>query len=83
MIEGINKWIFFAMNYPHDFIERCWEDDKNLARHLQAKFDYYYKTYGCRAVMNTFFCALSGNNRKRLMTWVIENYNDELKITNY
>lgn len=77
---AINKWVFFAMNYPHDFIEKVWADNKNLAQHLRAKFNHYHETYGSRAVMNTFYCELDGNNKRKLMAWVLDNYNDEQKI---
>lgn len=80
-MAAINKWVYFCMNYPHDFIEKVWADEQWLVRHLSAKFDHYYNTYGSRAVMNTFYCELDGGNKQKLLSWVLDNYNDEQKLT--
>lgn len=74
---AINKWVFFCMNYPHDFIEQVWKDEQWLVKHLRGKFAAIYDTYGSRAVMNTFYCELDGNNKQKLMAWVMDNFKDE------
>ena len=79
-MTAINKWVFFCMNYPYNFIEKVWADEKLLINHLKGKFDYYYDQYGSRAVMNTFYCELDGENKQKLMSWVLDNYNDEQKL---
>ena len=79
-MTAINKWVFFCMNYPYDFIEQVWADEKWLIDHLKGKFNAYYEDYGSRAVMNTFYCGLDGNNKQKLMSWVLNNYNDEQKL---
>ena len=79
-MTAINKWVFFCMNYPYDFIDKVWADETWLAKHLKGKFDYYYDQYGSRAVMNTFYCELDGENKRKLMSWVLDNYNDEQKL---
>lgn len=80
-MTAINKWVFFCMNYPYDFIEKVWADEKWLINHLKGKFDHYYDTYGSRAVMNTFYCELDGTNKQKLMAWVLDNYNSEQKLS--
>ena len=77
---AINKWVFFCMNYPHDFIEQVWKDEQWLVNHLRGKFASIYDAYGSRAVMNTFYCELDGGNKQKLMTWVMDNFNDEQKL---
>lgn len=77
---AINKWVFFCMNYPYNFIEEVWKDEQWLVNHLKAKFNSIYEDYGSRAVMNTFYCELDGGNKQKLMTWVMDNYNDEQKL---
>lgn len=79
-MTAINKWVFFAFNYPYDFIERVWEGQSVLINHLKGKFNHYYELYGSRAVMNTFYCELDGTNKQKLMAWVLDNYNDEQKL---
>lgn len=77
---AINKWVFFCMNYPYNFIEQVWAGETLLAEHLKGKFNHYYDTYGSRAVMNTFYCELDGTNKQKLLSWVLDNYNDEQKL---
>lgn len=80
-MTAINKWVFFCMNYPYDFIEKAWEGNTILINHLKGKFNAYYDAYGSRAVMNTFYCELDGNNKKILLEWVLDNYDDEQKLS--
>jgi hypothetical protein len=77
---AMNKWVFFAMNYPYNFIEQVWEGNDNLVRHLKAKFNAIYDNYGSRAVMNSFYCELDGENKQKLLNWVADNFNDEQKL---
>ena len=77
---AINKWVYFCMNYPYNFIEQVWAGDTNMINHLKSKFNGYYEDYGSRAVMNTFYCNLDGNHQQRLMAWVMDNFNDEQKL---
>ena len=70
---GIHKWVYFCMNYPYDFISKCWSDEPNLVSHLEEKFaDYDYD-------MNRFYCGLDMFNMRKLLFWVIENYDSESK----
>jgi hypothetical protein len=54
---------------------------KHLRMHLKGKWDYAYETYGSRAVLMAFYAELDGNNRQLLMEWVLENYNNEVKLS--
>lgn len=77
---AINKWVYFCMNYPHNFIEQAWAGEQWLIDHLKGKFNGYYEDYGPRGVMNTFYCNLDGANKQKLMAWVMDNFNDEQKL---
>lgn len=77
---AINKWVYFCMNYPHNFIEQAWACEQWLIDHLKGKFNGYYEDYGPRGVMNTFYCNLDGENKQKLMAWVMDNFNDEQKL---
>lgn len=79
-LRAINKWVYWCMNYTSDFIGKVWADEPWLVAHLESKFDHYWKTYGSDAVMNVFYCELDGSNKKKLMAWVMDNYNDEQKL---
>lgn len=77
---AINKFMFFMYNYPYNFIERVWADEKWLVEHLKGKFDYYYDKYGPYGVIPVFYSELDGSNKIKLMQWVMDNYNDEQKL---
>lgn len=78
-MAAINKWVFFCFNYPYDFIDQIWGGTW-LHDHFKSKFSHLYDMYGCNAVMNRFYVELSQEHQKELMTWVLENYNDERKL---
>ena len=92
---AINKWFYYAMNYRVVEIEIAdykgerteWLPDcfnafpKSLRGHLAEKWNALYESYGSRAVLMAFYAELSGNYRKDLMQWVMENYHDEQKLS--
>ena len=92
---AINKWFYYAMNYnvvempvadfdgEHtEYLPDCFlAFPKYLRMHLKGKWDYAYETYGSRAVLMAFYAELDGNNRQLLMEWVLENYNNEVKLS--
>ena len=80
MMQGINKFFYFAMNYPYGFIKKVWSDDEPLANHLEGKFDALHRSYGPMGVMNAFYAELDGRNRVKLLNWVAENYDDEIEL---
>jgi hypothetical protein len=66
--KAINKWIFFTFNYPHRFIEQVWHDQPLLMAHIRSKFN---------GDVNKLYCDLDRKNRDKLLTYVLENYDDE------
>lgn len=74
-MSPMKKYVMFAYNFPHDFIEKVWVDDQNMVNHLKSKFSGFYDKYGSRAVMNAFFVELGGGNQKKLEDWIMTNYN--------
>ena len=80
---AINKWQYFMYNYPYNFIEKVWGERKkyNLTDHLTEKFDALYERRGAYGVIPAFYAELDMNNRIKLMNWVMENYNDEQRLS--
>lgn len=92
---AINKWFYYAMNYPMVEVEVADFDGTkkeylpdffnafpmHLRKHLMGKWNYYYEEYGSRAVLMVFYGELDGENKKILMEWVLNNYNDERKLS--
>lgn len=91
---AINKWFYYAMNFGSKempvatfdgekmmYLPDCFEAfPKHLRLHLKGKWDYAYEKYGSRTVLMAFYAELDGTNRKLLMEWVLNNYNDEQKL---
>lgn len=79
---AINKWMYFIYNYPSNFIESVWgkREDYNLTDHLTKKFNALYESRGMYGVIPAFYGELDWSSRKKLMEWVMDNYNDEQKI---
>ena len=77
---AINKWMFFIYNFPYNFIEQIWAGDEGLINHLKGKFNYAYNSKGAYGCIPAFYGELDMNNRKKMMQWVMDNYNDEQKL---
>jgi hypothetical protein len=80
MKEAINKWVFWCYNFtdPRSWIYEIWTGC--IADHLYNKFCGLYEIHGCRSVMQDFYTELDKENRKKLLDWVLTNYNDEPKL---
>ena len=93
-MTAINKWFYYAMNYnvvemevenfdgtTTMYLPDCFNAfPKTLRAHLAGKWDFLYEKYGSRAVLMAFYAELSSNYCKDLMEWVLNNYNDEMKL---
>ena len=80
-LNAINKFFYFSMNFPYDFIEKVWGDEPWLVNHLKGKFNGLYDSDGSYGVINAFYGELSTSNRIKLMDWVMNNYSDEIKLS--
>ena len=92
---AINKWFYYAMNYNvvgmlvtdfegerTEYLPDCFlAFPPHLRKHLFSKWESLYDSYGSRAVLMAFYAELSSNYRKDLMEWVLNNYNDEQKLS--
>lgn len=79
---AINKFIYFSLNFPHDFIEKIWGERKpfSLSEHLQGKFNNFYERYGSAGVMQVFYAELDGNNKRLMLDWILNNWDNEQHI---
>ncbi len=78
---AINKWMFFIYNYPSDFIDKVWADEPYLVKHLKGKFNYCYETIGAYGAIPAFYAELDSKNKVKMMSWVMDNFNDEQKLS--
>ena len=73
-ISPIHNYVYFAYNFPSDFIKKAWAEEPNMVQHLENKFSGFYKQYGAKGVMNTFYTELDSENQKILEDWIMANY---------
>ena len=67
------NFMYFGNNYPHDFIEKCWNYDKRLADHLRDKFSDFYLRYTTYTFFR-WFMELDEGNKIHLLEWITHNY---------
>jgi len=70
----INHFVYFTFNYPNNFMDAFGHKDNHIRKHIEEKFDSYYKKYGSYGVMIKFWIELDGDNRNKLADWIKENY---------
>lgn len=73
-VSPIHNYVYFAYNFPSDFIKRAWGNEPNMIEHLESEFAGYYKQYGANGVMNKFYVELDRENQKILEDWIMANY---------
>jgi hypothetical protein len=73
-LSPIHNYVYFAYNFPSDFIEKVWASNQNIMEHLKNKFAAYYSKYGAEGVMNRFYVELDNENQKILEDWIMANY---------
>jgi hypothetical protein len=76
MVDNVINFMYFLANFPHDFIGKCWSDNKILADHLKEKLLGYSdnRCYVTCEDMCKFFFELDKGNQNKLIQWVNENY---------
>ena len=95
-ILTINKFIFYSLNYPTIVFKVKGDDGEDVNRYLPDFFNAFYgdsifnhladkwvessnRTDGYGRVIK-FYTELSSEYRKKMLAYIIENYNDEQKI---
>lgn len=66
--DAVTKFVMFSMNYPHNWIEKCWSG--SIGQHLQGKWNDSHEKYGSVGVMMDFYCKLDGGNREILTQFI-------------
>ena len=95
-INAINKWVFFGWNYScieHEWTDVHGEKrfevvPRFLAEiqwtcnfdHILSKWHLAVKDSNTDAYLVKFYAELGNENRRLILQWVMENYNDERKV---
>lgn len=72
--KAIINFVYFAINFPHDFISEVWRGDR-LKNHIQSKFKPIEGAF--HMDLNSFFhwfMNLDQVNMEKLVDFVQENY---------
>lgn len=66
-------FVYFAENFPYNFIEKAFASKPELIDHLNGKFQGYYEDYGKDGCMVVFYCYLDSGNRQLLEDYIRNN----------
>ena len=93
-MAAINKWVYFSLNY--DVVPYTYPDDKDSIiyvpefmvevkwtcpiSHMIGKWKYATRTEDAHTYLIRFYTELDSTNRTLLMEWIMNNYNDEIKL---
>lgn len=67
------RFMYFAHNYSHNFIQKAWGENTPLADHLQSKFITMYDKHGTLTIFR-WFMELDHTNKAVLLHWIDFNY---------
>ena len=61
----IQKFVMFALNFPPNWIEKCFlkESGLTMTNHLKSKWHSYYNIGGPSGAMILFYASLDQNNQ--------------------
>ena len=73
--QSIINFAYFTANFPHNFIEKCWENDSYLINHLHDKLITKAENgmISCGSFIRWFF-ELDRENQIQLTEWINTNY---------
>jgi len=74
--ENIIKFMYYANNFDHNWIDKVWSDNSHMREHLTSKWNALNSTSSVGGTMNFFklFMQLDGQNRNKLCDWISANY---------
>lgn len=95
-LTAINKWMYFGWNYktiPHEWksgngelktgnfpeflVKAKWTCNFD---HMAGKWAAAIRTDDCHSYLSRFYAELDTDNRRALLEWVMEHYQDERKL---
>jgi len=70
---AIKNFVYFCMNFPHNFIEQCWKGNQQAIDNYTEKWERAYKRHAT-AAMPFLFIELDSENQDKFCEWINENY---------
>lgn len=78
-IQAIQKFCFYNYNFEYNFVEKIWGTGAE-GQHFKSKFNAAYDRYGAMGALLAFYAELDNSNKVKLLTYILDNYNDEQKL---
>jgi len=75
-VDSTINFMYFANNFPHDWMDRVWGKDNHIYNHLADKWFSLNRSNSVGGTLNFFkmFMELDNKNKTILLTWIEENY---------
>lgn len=70
---AIRNFVYFCMNFPHDFIEKIWKGNQQAINNYKQKWERAYQRHGTAAIP-FLFIELDAENQDIFSNWINENY---------
>ena len=79
-VEQITEFMYFANNFPHDWIQQVWSDNASMCNHIKAKWVGLNERNSYGGTLNFFklYMELDGGNQAKLCEWITINYSSKL-----
>jgi hypothetical protein len=72
-MSDVERFMYFAFNFKHNWIDDIWKDEW-IKDHLKTTFKDFCDTYNGTYGFFRFYMYLDKENRKKLETWIKNNY---------
>lgn len=79
-LKQITEFMYFANNFPHDWIQKVWSDNTHMCNHIASKWVGLNERNSYGGTLNFFklFMELDGGNQKKLCEWITLNYSSKM-----
>jgi hypothetical protein len=79
-VEQITEFMYFANNFPHDWIQQVWSDNTSMCNHITSKWVGLNERNSYGGTLNFFklYMELDGGNQAKLCEWITLNYSSKL-----
>jgi hypothetical protein len=68
--KSMAKVVRFINNYPNDWIQKAFADDKHLAQHLESKWKGYSGKETSREAIVALMSTFDSENERKLMEYI-------------
>ena len=79
-VEQITEFMYFANNFPHNWIQQVWSDNTSMCNHITSKWVGLNERNSYGGTLNFFklYMELDGGNQAKLCEWITINYSSKL-----